>query len=186
MGYNQKWKYKGFPCHWSQIPPLSFFRYSTNCLWANWYFKSYLEDGVLISEHGKIKWFGKTLNSIFLLELRFNITQDCTRLYWYPYSFSANWNGYGEQLLSWLNTYTFPTEIKTKHTQVKLPSSLFRNSRYNHSPRFLYSSSWVCGCEAAEHVQMRLIAGKVLMVPLKRFVIPQKRLTATLKWKMAW
>ena len=97
---------------------------------------------------------------------------------------------YGEQLLSWLNTYTFPTEIqfhdKAYASEI---AQFFVQELLKHGTTTalvfctVHPESVDALFEAAERVQMRLIAGKVLMdrMPLKRFVIRQKRLTATPK-----
>lgn len=90
----------------------------------------------MISEHGKIKWFGAWENAQQHLPAGVEVQHYPEQLIvpgfidthiHFPQTEMVG--AYGEQLLSWLNTYTFPTEIsfRTKHMQVKLPSSLFKN-----------------------------------------------------------
>ncbi|EPL0228296.1 amidohydrolase family protein, partial [Acinetobacter baumannii] len=79
----------------------------------------YLEDGVLISEHGKIKWFGAWEDAQQHLPAGVEVQHYPEQLIvpgfidthiHFPQTEMVG--AYGEQLLSWLNTYTFPTEIQ--------------------------------------------------------------------------
>jgi guanine deaminase len=81
----------------------------------------YLEDGVLISENGKIKWFGTWQDAQPHLPENIEIQHYPEQLIvpgfidthiHYPQTEMVG--AYGEQLLSWLNTYTFPTELQFK------------------------------------------------------------------------
>jgi guanine deaminase len=81
----------------------------------------YLEDGVLISENGKIKWFGTWQDAQPHLPEKVEIQHYPEQLIvpgfidthiHYPQTEMVG--AYGEQLLSWLNTYTFPTELQFK------------------------------------------------------------------------
>ena len=80
---------------------------------------AYLEDGLLICEHGKIQWFGTWQAG------QAHLTAD-TVVQHYPdhlivpgfidthihFPQTEMIGAYGEQLLEWLNTYTFPTELQ--------------------------------------------------------------------------
>ena len=77
---------------------------------------------------------------------------------------------YGEQLLSWLNTYTFPTEIQFQDkTYANEIAQFFVQELLKHGTTTalvfctVHPESVDALFEAAERVQMRLIAGKVLM-----------------------
>src|SRR5690606_8357481 len=81
----------------------------------------YIEDGLLITSAGKITWFGSWQEGQILLN------QD-TPLEHYPeqlivpgfidthihFPQTEMVGAYGEQLLEWLDTYTFPTELQFK------------------------------------------------------------------------
>ena len=79
----------------------------------------YIEDGLLITEQGKITWFGPWEDA------QSHLTDDI-QIDHYPeqlivpgfidthihFPQTEMVGAYGEQLLEWLNTYTFPTEIQ--------------------------------------------------------------------------
>jgi guanine deaminase len=77
---------------------------------------------------------------------------------------------YGEQLLSWLNTYTFPTEIQFKNKAYASEiAKFFVNELLKNGTTTalvfctVHPESVDALFEAAEQHQMRLIAGKVMM-----------------------
>jgi cytosine/adenosine deaminase-related metal-dependent hydrolase len=77
---------------------------------------------------------------------------------------------YGEQLLSWLNTYTFPTEIQFKDKAYASEiAKFFVNELLKNGTTTalvfctVHPESVDALFEAAEQHQMRLIAGKVMM-----------------------
>ena len=81
----------------------------------------YIEDGVLITEQGKIRWFGTWEDAQAQLPTQIEIQHYPEQLIipgmidthiHFPQTEMVG--AYGEQLLSWLNTYTFPTEIQFK------------------------------------------------------------------------
>ncbi|WP_130803808.1 guanine deaminase [Acinetobacter ihumii] len=137
----------------------------------------YLEDGVLISEDGKIKWLGTWQDA------QSHLPQDI-QIQHYPeqlivpgfidthihYPQTEMVGAYGEQLLSWLNTYTFPTEIQfqDKVYASKIAEFFVQELLKNGTTTALvfctvHPESVDALFEAAERIQMRLIAGKVLM-----------------------
>ena len=81
----------------------------------------YLEDGVIITEQGKIRWFGTWNDAQDHLPINIEIQHYPEQLIipgmidthiHFPQTEMVG--AYGEQLLSWLNTYTFATEIQFK------------------------------------------------------------------------
>ncbi|MFL9517594.1 guanine deaminase [Acinetobacter baumannii] len=137
----------------------------------------YLEDGVLISEHGKIKWFGAWEDAQQHLPAGVEVQHYPEQLIvpgfidthiHFPQTEMVG--AYGEQLLSWLNTYTFPTEIQFQDkTYASEIAQFFIQELLKHGTTTalvfctVHPESVDALFEAAERVQMRLIAGKVLM-----------------------
>ncbi|MBJ9986711.1 guanine deaminase [Acinetobacter sp. S40] len=137
----------------------------------------YVEDGVLISENGQIKWFGKWQDAQPHLPENIEIQHYPEQLIvpgfidthiHYPQTEMVG--AYGEQLLSWLNTYTFPTELQFKDADYAQNIAHF----FVHELLKNGTTTALVFCtvhpesvnalfEAAERIQMRLIAGKVLM-----------------------
>ena len=79
----------------------------------------YIEDGLLISENGKITWFGSWLEGQTQLTDNIQVNHYPEQLIvpgfidthiHFPQTEMVG--AYGEQLLEWLNTYTFPTEMQ--------------------------------------------------------------------------
>ena len=79
----------------------------------------YIEDGVLIAKQGQIRWFGSWDDAQAHLPANVEIQHYPEQLIipgmidthiHFPQTEMVG--AYGEQLLSWLNTYTFPTEIQ--------------------------------------------------------------------------
>ncbi|MEB3768343.1 guanine deaminase [Acinetobacter sp. MD2] len=137
----------------------------------------YIEDGVLISQNGKIIWLGTWQDAQPHLA-------DVTEVQHYPnqlivpgfidthihYPQTEMVGAYGEQLLSWLNTYTFPTELQFKDPAYakKIAQFFVQELLKNGTTTALvfctvHPESVDALFEAAATIQMRLIAGKVLM-----------------------
>ena len=118
----------------------------------------YIEDGVLITEQGKIRWFGTWEDAQVYLPLNIEIQHYPEQLIipgmidthiHFPQTEMVG--AYGEQLLSWLNTYTFPTEIQFKDkAYAQEIAKFFVNELLKNGTTtalvFLYRTSWVCGC----------------------------------------
>ncbi len=137
----------------------------------------YLEDGVLITEQGKIRWFGTWNDAQDHLPINIEIQHYPEQLIipgmidthiHFPQTEMVG--AYGEQLLSWLNTYTFPTEIqfKDKAYAQEIAKFFVQELLKNGTTTALvfctvHPESVDALFEAAEQHQMRLIAGKVMM-----------------------
>ena len=137
----------------------------------------YLEDGVLITEQGKIRWFGTWNDAQDHLPANVDIQHYPEQLIipgmidthiHFPQTEMVG--AYGEQLLSWLNTYTFPTEIQFKDkTYASEIAKFFVNELLKNGTTTalvfctVHPESVNALFEAAEQHQMRLIAGKVMM-----------------------
>lgn len=137
----------------------------------------FIEDGLLITEQGKVTWFGTWESG------QNQITPDMTITH-YPeqliipglidthihFPQTEMVGAYGEQLLEWLNTYTFPTEIQfsDKAYADKIAQFFVQELLKNGTTTALvfctvHPESVDALFEAAEQHQMRLIAGKVMM-----------------------
>ena len=137
----------------------------------------YLEDGVLITEQGKIRWFGTWEDAQAHLPINIEIQHYLEQLIipgmidthiHFPQTEMVG--AYGEQLLSWLNTYTFPTEIQFKDKAYASEiAKFFVNELLKNGTTTalvfctVHPESVDALFEAAEQHQMRLIAGKVMM-----------------------
>ena len=137
----------------------------------------YLEDGVLITEQGKIRWFGTWNDAQDHLPINIEIQHYPEQLIipgmidthiHFPQTEMVG--AYGEQLLSWLNTYTFPTEIQFKDKAYASEiAKFFVNELLKNGTTTalvfctVHPESVNALFEAAEQHQMRLIAGKVMM-----------------------
>lgn len=137
----------------------------------------YIEDGVLITEQGKIRWFGTWDDAQAHLPTHVEIQHYPEQLIipgmidthiHFPQTEMVG--AYGEQLLSWLNTYTFPTEMQFKDQAYaqKIAQFFVQELLKNGTTTALvfctvHPESVDALFEAAEGYQMRLIAGKVLM-----------------------
>ncbi|WP_336944542.1 guanine deaminase [Acinetobacter modestus] len=137
----------------------------------------YLEDGVLITEQGKIRWFGRWNDAQDHLPANVDIQHYPEQLIipgmidthiHFPQTEMVG--AYGEQLLSWLNTYTFPTEIQFKEKAYASEiAKFFVNELLKNGTTTalvfctVHPESVDALFEAAEQHQMRLIAGKVMM-----------------------
>jgi guanine deaminase len=137
----------------------------------------YIEDGVLIAEQGQILWFGTWNDAQDHLPANVEIQHYPEQLIipgmidthiHFPQTEMVG--AYGEQLLSWLNTYTFPTEIQFKEkAYAQQIAKLFVNELLKNGTTTalvfctVHPESVDALFEAAEKHQMRLIAGKVMM-----------------------
>ncbi|MFM2331862.1 MAG: guanine deaminase [Pseudomonadota bacterium] len=137
----------------------------------------YIEDGVLITEQGKIRWFGTWEDAQAQLPTQIEIQHYPEQLIipgmidthiHFPQTEMVG--AYGEQLLSWLNTYTFPTEIQFKDkTYASEIAKFFVNELLKNGTTTalvfctVHPESVDALFEAAQQHQMRLIAGKVMM-----------------------
>ena len=137
----------------------------------------YLEDGVIITEQGKIRWFGTWNDAQDHLPANVDIQHYPEQLIipgmidthiHFPQTEMVG--AYGEQLLSWLNTYTFPTEIQFKDKAYASEiAKFFVNELLKNGTTTalvfctIHPESVDALFEAAAQHQMRLIAGKVMM-----------------------
>ena len=137
----------------------------------------YIEDGLLISHEGKISWFGTWEEGQSQLNADMNVQHYPDQLIvpgfidthiHFPQSEMIG--AYGEQLLEWLNTYTFPTEIQfeDKAYADKIAQFFVNELLKNGTTTALvfctvHPQSVDALFEVAEQYQMRLIAGKVMM-----------------------
>ena len=137
----------------------------------------YVEDGLLLTENGKIRWFGDWQQGQHLLPENVQVTHYPEQLIvpgfidthiHFPQTEMVG--AYGEQLLEWLNTYTFPTEIQfsDKTYADKIAQFFVQELLKNGTTTALvfctvHPESVDALFEAAEQHQMRLIAGKVMM-----------------------
>ena len=137
----------------------------------------YIEDGVLIAEQGQIRWFGSWNDAQAYLPANVEIQHYPEQLIipgmidthiHFPQTEMVG--AYGEQLLSWLNTYTFPTEIqfKDKVYAQQIAKFFVQELLKNGTTTALvfctvHPESVDALFEAAAQQQMRLIAGKVMM-----------------------
>ncbi len=137
----------------------------------------YFEDGLLITQAGKIQWFGPWSEGQHHLP-------DQVEVQHYPdqlivpgfidthihYPQTEMMGAYGEQLLEWLDTYTFPTEIQFEDpAYAEQIAQFFVNELLKNGTTTalvfctVHPQSVDALFKAAEQHQMRLIAGKVMM-----------------------
>ena len=137
----------------------------------------YVEDGLLITEQGKVTWFGTWQEGQARItnEMEFAHYPDQlivpgfidTHIH-FPQTEMVG--AYGEQLLEWLNTYTFPTEMQFKDKKYADEiAHFFVNELLKNGTTTalvfctVHPQSVDALFEAAERHQMCLIAGKVMM-----------------------
>lgn len=137
----------------------------------------YLEDGLVITTEGKITWFGTWQDGQHLLneDMPFEHYPEQlivpgfidTHIH-FPQTEMVG--AYGEQLLEWLNTYTFPTELqfKDKAYADQIAAFFVQELLKNGTTTALvfcsvHAESVDALFEVAEQHHMRLIAGKVMM-----------------------
>ncbi|NHB59452.1 guanine deaminase [Acinetobacter shaoyimingii] len=137
----------------------------------------YIEDGLLITEQGQIKWFGSWEQG------QSQLTSDITVEH-YPeqlivpgfidthihFPQTEMVGAFGEQLLEWLNTYTFPTELQfSDKAYADQIAHFFVNELLKNGTTTalvfctVHPQSVDALFEAATRHHMRLIAGKVMM-----------------------
>lgn len=137
----------------------------------------YVEDGLLITQYGKIHWFGPWEEGQQHLPEGVQVAHYPEQLIvpgfidthiHFPQTEMVG--AYGTQLLEWLNTYTFPTEIQFQDPAYseKIAEFFVEELLKNGTTTALvfctvHPESVDALFEAAEQHQMRLIAGKVLM-----------------------
>ncbi|MGE8496465.1 MAG: guanine deaminase [Pseudomonas sp.] len=136
----------------------------------------YFEDGILLVEDGKVVQVGPaaellpTLNNVSVTEYRDALITPGfidTHIHYPQTGMIAS---YGEQLLDWLNTYTFPTERQfadKAHASDVAGIFLKELLRNGTTTALVFGSvhkeSVDAFFEAAEALNLRMIAGKVLM-----------------------
>ncbi|MBO6152285.1 MAG: guanine deaminase [Acinetobacter sp.] len=137
----------------------------------------YIEDGLLITEQGKITWFGSWEQGKHNLNDTIQVDHYSEQLIvpgfidthiHFPQTEMVG--AYGEQLLEWLNTYTFPTEMQfqDKNYADQIAKFFVNELLKNGTTTALvfctvHPQSVDALFEAAEQHKMRLIAGKVMM-----------------------
>ena len=137
----------------------------------------YVEDGLLLSENGIIQWFGPWDEGQRLIPEQVEVQHYPDQLIvpgfidthiHFPQTEMIG--AYGEQLLEWLNTYTFPTEMQFSDPAYaqKIAAFFVQELLKNGTTTALvfctvHPQSVDALFEAAEQHQMRLIAGKVMM-----------------------
>lgn len=137
----------------------------------------YVEDGLLITQNGKIQWFGSWQDGQKQLPPNIQIQHYPDQLIvpgfidthiHFPQTEMVG--AYGEQLLEWLNTYTFPTELQfADKAYADQIAHFFVNELLKNGTTTalvfctVHPESVDALFEAAERHQMRLIAGKVMM-----------------------
>ncbi|ALR76279.1 guanine deaminase [[Enterobacter] lignolyticus] len=137
----------------------------------------YIENGLLLIRNGKVEWFGewqagkeKVPASVRVRDYRGKLVVPGfvdTHIH-YPQSEMVG--AYGEQLLEWLNKHTFPTERRYADLDYSREMSSFflKQLLRNGTTTALvfgtvHPESVDALFEAASHINMRMIAGKVMM-----------------------
>ncbi|MDO9618060.1 MAG: guanine deaminase [Pseudomonas sp.] len=136
----------------------------------------YFEDGVLVVENGQVTKVGHavdllpTLKGVEITEYRDALITPGfidTHIHYPQTGMIAS---YGEQLLDWLNTYTFPTEqqFADKAHAADVAGIFLKELLRNGTTTALvfgsvHKQSVDAFFEAAEALNLRMIAGKVLM-----------------------
>lgn len=136
-----------------------------------------IEDGLLLTEQGLITWFGSWKEGQHLVSDKHDFQHYPEQLIvpgfidthiHFPQTEMIG--AYGEQLLEWLNTYTFPTELQFADANYAQNIAQFfvQELLKNGTTTALvfctvHPESVNALFEVAEQYQMRLIAGKVMM-----------------------
>lgn len=137
----------------------------------------YVEDGLLISQDGKIQWFGTWQDGQEHVPAHVEVQHYPDQLIvpgfidtHIHFPQTEMMGAYGEQLLEWLNTYTFPTELQFSDPEYAQTIAEFfvQELLKNGTTTALvfctvHPESVDALFEAASTYQMRLIAGKVMM-----------------------
>jgi guanine deaminase len=137
----------------------------------------YIEDGLMLVEHGRIKWVGQWEDGKHLVPATVRIRH-------YPgkmimpgfvdthihYPQAEMMGAYGEQLLEWLENYVFPTEARyaDKEYAREMSNFFIKQLLRNGTTTGLvfgtvHPESVDALFESAEKINMRIIAGKVMM-----------------------
>ena len=137
----------------------------------------YLEDGLLIIKNGKFDWIGKWEDGKHLVPQDVRI-RDYRHKVIVPgfvdthihYPQAEMIGAFGEQLLEWLNKHTFPAERRYKDLEYAREMSHFfvKQLLRNGTTTALvfctvHPQSVDAFFEAAERINMRVVAGKVMM-----------------------
>lgn len=137
----------------------------------------FIEDGLLLIRNGKVDWFGewhdgkdRIPSSIRVRDYRGKLVVPGfvdTHIH-YPQSEMVG--AYGEQLLEWLNQHTFPTERRYEDLEYarEMSSFFLKQLLRNGTTTALvfgtvHPESVNALFEAASQINMRMIAGKVMM-----------------------
>ena len=137
----------------------------------------YVEDGLLVIQDGKILYSGSWEDGQQHLTDKVRIHDYRNKLIipgfidthiHYPQMEMVG--AYGEQLIEWLNTYTFPTERKyaNRHYASEMASLFVKELLSNGiTTSMVFGTVHPQACDAlfteASHYNMRMIAGKVMM-----------------------
>lgn len=137
----------------------------------------YIEDGLMLVEDGRIKWVGKWEDGKELVPATVRVRH-------YPgkmimpgfvdthihYPQAEMMGAYGEQLLEWLDNYVFPTEARyaDKEYAREMSNFFIKQLLRNGTTTGLvfgtvHPESVDALFESAEKINMRIIAGKVMM-----------------------
>ena len=137
----------------------------------------FIEDGLLLIKQGKVEWFGEWEDGKHQIPDTIRVRDYRGKLIvpgfvdthiHYPQSEMVG--AYGEQLLEWLNKHTFPTERRYEDLEYAREMSAFfiKQLLRNGTTTALvfgtvHPQSVDALFEAASHMNMRMIAGKVMM-----------------------
>ena len=137
----------------------------------------YIEDGLLIIKDGKIIFSGDWEEGVQHLPANIRVSDYRNKLIipgfidthiHYPQMEMVG--AYGEQLIEWLNTYTFPTERKyaNVHYAAEMAGMFVKQLLGNGiTTSMVFGTVHPQACDAlfteASHYNMRMIAGKVMM-----------------------
>lgn len=136
----------------------------------------FIEDGLLVLEAGKVRWFGDWVEgqglypdvAVTHYPGKWIVPGFIDTHIHYPQTEMIA--AYGEQLLTWLEKYTFPVETKfaDKHYASEISRFFIQQLLSNGTTTALvfgsaHPQSVDALFEVAEQINMRLIAGKVMM-----------------------
>ena len=137
----------------------------------------HIQDGLLLVKNGKIEWFGPWEDGRHLVPEGVTVSDYSGKMIvpgfidghiHYPQTEMIG--AYGEQLLEWLNNYTFPTERRygdkdyAKDKANFFVKQLLRNGTTTALTFCsVHPESVDALFETAEQINMRIIAGKVMM-----------------------
>lgn len=137
----------------------------------------FIEDGLMLVRSGKVEWFGQWEEGKHLIPEGIRVRDYSGKMIvpgfidthiHYPQSEMVG--AYGEQLLEWLNKYTFPAERRYNDIEYAREMSAFfiKQLLRNGTTTALvfgtvHPESVDALFEAAHNINMRMIAGKVMM-----------------------